>query len=282
MTVKGATGVKGWRLTGTVVIVLVMLGAGLQTWAMAVQQRTSTTRPYDVAIHGVHLETGSASVRVRAGRDGPVVVHQSLDWLVRKPVVSAIVVDGVLNVSMRCRQVLPFADFGCGAEIELEVPAATELSGSVGSGSVQVEGLSGDVRMELTSGQLLLFDTSGDVSAHATSGQVRGTGLSMRRVTAKVGSGSVNLGFAKAPRDVDATATSGSVELTVPKGSRYVVSSEIGSGNGRIDPQLADPAGPNRVHAAVTSGSITVVPSASASEPQEQPVRPVPTEQPAQ
>lgn len=279
MTVKGAGRVRGWRAVGTVVIVLVMLGAGLQTWSMAVQQRTSTTRPYDETIHRLQLETGSASVRVRAGREGHVVVRQSLDWLVRKPVVSTVFDGGVLTVGMRCRQVLPFADFGCGAEIELEVPAATEVSGSVGSGSVRVEGLSGDVRMELTSGQLLLVDTSGDVSAQATSGQVVGTNLSTRRVAARVVSGSVHLGFAKAPREVDATAASGSVELTVPKGSRYAVSSEVGSGNGRIDPQLADPASPNRVHAAVTSGSITVLPAAS--EPQEQPVPPVPTEQPA-
>ncbi|MFF2543510.1 DUF4097 family beta strand repeat-containing protein [Kitasatospora sp. NPDC058063] len=272
-------GAKGWRVAGTVVIVLVMLGAGLQTWSMAVQQRTSTSRPYDVAIHRLQLETGSASVKVRAGREGHVVVRQSFDWLVRKPVVSTVFDGGVLTVGMSCRLALPFVDVGCGAEIELEVPAATEVSGSVGSGSVLVEGLSGDVRMELTSGQLLLSDTSGNVSVHATSGQVRGTNLSTRRVTAQVGSGSVQLGFAKAPREVDATATSGSVELTLPRGSRYAVSSEIGSGNGRIDTGLVDSASPNRLHAAVTSGSITVVPASS--EPLEPPESADPAE-PAQ
>ncbi|MFD0403924.1 DUF4097 family beta strand repeat-containing protein [Kitasatospora sp. NPDC127116] len=272
-------GAKRWRAAGTVVIVLVMIGAGLQTWSMAVQQRTSTSRPYDVAIHRLQLETGNASVKVRAGREGHVVVRQSLDWLVRKPVVSTVFDGDVLTVGMHCRLVLPFVDVGCGAEIELEVPAATEVSGSVGSGSVQVEGLSGDVRMELTSGQLLLFDTSGNVSAHATSGQVRGTNLSTRRVTARVGSGSVQLGFAKAPREVDATATSGSVELTVPKDSRYAVSSEIGSGSGRIDTGLADSSSPNRLHAAVTSGSITVVPASS--EPPE-PAEPADPAEPAQ
>ncbi|MFF4378692.1 hypothetical protein [Kitasatospora sp. NPDC001547] len=275
-------GTKGWRVTGTVVIVLVMIGAGLQTWSMAVQQRTSTSRPYDVAIHRVHLETGSASVRVRAGRDGHVVVRQSLDWLVRKPVVSAVVVDGVLDVSMRCRLILPFTGAGCGAEIELEVPAATEVSGSVGSGSVQVEGLSGAVRMELTSGRLLLSDTSGDVTVQATSGLVQGTDLGSRRVTARVGSGSVTLGFAGVPRAVDATATSGSVEMTVPKDSRYAFSSEVGSGHGRIDPVLADSASPNRVHAAVTSGSISINPSktAAAAEPAEPSMSPEPSVSP--
>ncbi|MGW3228838.1 DUF4097 family beta strand repeat-containing protein [Kitasatospora sp. NPDC001095] len=259
-------GVRAWRAAGTVVVVLAMIGAGLQTWSMVVQQRTSTSRPYDMAIHRLQLETGNAAVRVRAGQEGHVVVRQSLDWLVRKPVVSTVFDDGVLTVGLRCRQVLPFADFGCGAEIELEVPAATEVTGSVGSGTVQVEGLSGDVRMELTSGQLLLADTSGNVSVHATSGLVQGSNLSVRRVTARVTTGSVQLGFAQAPQEVDTTATSGSVELALPKDSRYAVSSEIGSGNGRIDPVLADSASPSRVHVAVTSGAITIVPAPSRSE----------------
>ncbi|MET8539694.1 DUF4097 family beta strand repeat-containing protein [Kitasatospora sp. NPDC004799] len=274
-------GKAAWRVTGTVVTVLVMIGAGLQTWSMAVQQRTTTSRPYDVEIHRVNLETGNASVRVRAGRDRHVVVRQSLDWLVRKPVVSAVVVDGVLEVSMRCRRVLPFADFGCGAEIELEVPAATEVSGAVGSGTVQVEGLSGNVRMELTSGQLLLSDTSGEVVAHATSGLVQGGNLSSRRVTAQVGSGTVSLEFARAPSAVEATATSGSVEMTVPKDSRYAFSSEVGSGHGRIDPVLADASSRNRVHAAVTSGSISINPSKSSSPEPPEPTPSAATSSPA-
>ncbi|MBD0673363.1 hypothetical protein BU198_22290 [Streptomyces sp. CBMA156] len=273
---------KAWRVVGAAVIVLVMTGGALQTWAMAVQQRTSSSRPYDKAIRGVRLETGNASVRVRAGREGHVVVHQSLDWLVRKPVVSVTIVDGVLTVAMRCRRVLPFADFGCGAEIELEVPAATEVSGSVGSGSVRVEGLSGNVRMELTSGELLLSDTSGDVTVGVTSGQVRGGNLSARRVTVRANSGSVSLNFAKAPAVVDAAATSGSVEMTVPKDSRYAFTSETGSGHGGIDPLLADPGSPNRMHVAVTSGSISVNPSMSVEpsepvEPPEPPSHPDPT-----
>ncbi|MEU3570426.1 DUF4097 family beta strand repeat-containing protein [Kitasatospora sp. NPDC036755] len=271
-------GAKAWRVTGTVVIVLVMIGAGLQTWSMAVQQRTSTSRPYDRAIHRLQLETGNASVRVRAGREGHVVVRQSLDWLVRKPVVSTVFDGDVLTVGLQCRLVLPLVDLGCGAEIELEVPAATEVSGSVGSGSVQVEGLSGDVRVELTSGQLLLSDTSGNVTVHGTSGLVLGTNLSMGRVAARFTSGSVQLGFARIPREVDATATSGSVELTLPKDSRYAVSSEIGSGSGRIDTELVDSASPNRLHAAVTSGVITVVPSASPQP--ELPEPPEPSEHP--
>ncbi|MBV2153886.1 DUF4097 family beta strand repeat-containing protein [Kitasatospora sp. SUK 42] len=254
-------GAKAWRVTGTLAVVLVMLVAGLQTWSLMVQQQTSSARAYDVAVHRVELETGSASVRLRAGREGHVAVRERLDWMMRKPVVSTTFADGVLTVGMRCRQVLPFADFGCGAEIELEVPAAAEVTGSVSSGSVSVEGLSGSVRLQLTSGELSLVDTSGEVWAQATSGQVRGSNLSAPRVTTRATSGAVELSFAKAPHTVDVRATSGSVIMAVPKDSRYAFSTDVGSGSGRIDPVLADSSSPDTIRAEVTSGSLDIGPS---------------------
>ncbi|MEU9045880.1 MULTISPECIES: DUF4097 family beta strand repeat-containing protein [unclassified Kitasatospora] len=253
---------KAWRVTGTLAAVLVMAVGGLQTWATAAQQQSNSTRSYDdVTIHRLTLETGSASVKVRVGRESRVVVHQRLDWMVRKPVVSTVLADGVVTVGVHCRQILPVADVGCGADLELEVPAATEVTGSVDSGSVQVEGLSGNVDLRLTSGELLLVDTSGDVKAHATSGLIQSADLSARRVEAQTTSGSMELHFAKAPQQVDTRSTSGSLTMTLPKGSRYAFSSDIGSGSGRIDPQLADSGSPNRIHATVTSGSITINPS---------------------
>ncbi|MFF7988323.1 DUF4097 family beta strand repeat-containing protein [Kitasatospora xanthocidica] len=252
---------KAWRVTGTVATVLVVIGAGLQTWSLVAQQESTSSRSYDVPVHRLKLQTGSASVKVRAGRADHVVVGQRLDWTVRKPVVSSVIVDGLLTVGVQCRPVLPVADFGCGAEIEVEVPAATEVSGSVGSGAVRVEGLSGNVDVELGSGELLLVDTSGDVTARATSGLIRGVDLSARRVDVRTTSGAMELSFAKAPQQVETRATSGSVTVTLPRNSRYAFSSDVGSGTGRIDPQLADSDSPNHIHATATSGSITIDPS---------------------
>ncbi|MER7581743.1 DUF4097 family beta strand repeat-containing protein [Kitasatospora sp. NPDC097691] len=251
---------KAWRVTGTLATVLVVIGAGLQTWSVVAQQQTVTNWTHDGPIHRLRLETGNASVKVRAGREDHVVVRERLDWMVRKPVVSTVPEGDLLTIGVRCRQVLPVADFGCGAEIEVDVPASTEVSGSVGSGSIRVEGLSGNVDLSLTSGELLLVDTSGDVTAQATSGLIQGTKLSVRRLAARTTSGSMELSFAKAPQQVDTEVTSGSVTMTVPRNSRYAFSSDVGSGNGRIDPQLADSDSPNRIHASATSGSITIGP----------------------
>ncbi|MEV7601763.1 DUF4097 family beta strand repeat-containing protein [Kitasatospora sp. NPDC089797] len=253
-------GAKAWRITGTLAAVLLVFVAGVQTWSLVVRQQTSTTRPYDVTIHRLRLETGSASVRVRAGQEGQVVVRERLDWMVRKPVVSTTFTDDLLTVGMHCRMVLPAADFGCGAEIELEVPAGTEVTGAVTSGSVAVEGLSGAVRMQLTSGQLTLADTSGEVSAQTTSGLVQGTGLSARRVSARTASGSVELFFSKPPHAVDVGAVSGSLTVGLPRGSHYAFSTDIGSGSGQIDPALSDTTSPDTVHAAVGSGSVAINP----------------------
>ncbi|GHF58072.1 hypothetical protein GCM10018790_39850 [Kitasatospora xanthocidica] len=252
---------KAWRVTGTVATVLVLIGAGLQTWSVVAQQESTSSRSYEVPVDRLRLETGNASVRVRAGRADHVVVGQRLDWTVRKPVVSSIIVDGLLTVRVQCRPILPVADFGCGAEIEVEVPAQTGVSGSLGSGSVRVEGLSGNVDVELGSGELLLSGTSGDVTARATSGLIRGEDLKARRVDARTTSGAMELSFASAPQQVETRATSGSVTMTLPRGSRYAFSSDIGSGTGRIDPQLADSGSPNHIHATATSGSITIDPS---------------------
>ncbi|MEV7356784.1 MULTISPECIES: DUF4097 family beta strand repeat-containing protein [unclassified Kitasatospora] len=256
-----AWGRKAWRTTGTLAIAVVMIGAGMQTWAMVVQQQTTSTQPYNVVIHKLRLDTGSASVRIRAGRDGRVVVRQNLDWMVRKPSVSTTFDGDVLTVGMECRKFLPFADFGCGAQIELEVPAGTDVSGQVSSGSVEVDGLSGGVRMDLTSGELKLTGTSGQVYAHATSGMVQGTGLSSEQVYAETTSGAVDLAFSRAPRSVDTRSGSGSVKLALPQDSHYAFSGEVGSGSRHIDPSLADPASPNRIHGSVTSGSITIDPA---------------------
>ncbi|MER7755741.1 DUF4097 family beta strand repeat-containing protein [Kitasatospora sp. NPDC097643] len=251
-------GAKTWRLLGTVTAVLLVIGGGSQTWAMVVQQRSVAERPYDVSIRKLKLDTGNASVRVRPGREGRVVVRQQLDWTIRKPVVSAVFEGDELTLGLQCRLVLPFVDLGCGAQIELEVPAGTDVSGQFGSGSVDVEGLSGNVRLEGTSGAAQLSGLSGEVYAHLTSGLVKGEDLSSARVDAATTSGAVELAFTRAPHAVDVSTTSGSVTMTVPKGGRYAFSGEAGSGSRHIDPELADGSSPNSIRAEVISGSLRI------------------------
>ncbi|MGV9264355.1 DUF4097 family beta strand repeat-containing protein [Kitasatospora sp. NPDC003701] len=256
-------GGRGWRVTGTLALAFVVVFGAVQTWAMVVQQKTVSERTYRVPVTRVELDTGTAAVRIRPGAPGRVLVKQYLDWTVRKPSVSAVFDGDVLTVRMRCNQLLPVVDVGCDALIDLEVPAETSVSGGGTSGSMEVRDLTGDVRLSATSGAIQLSGLSGQVYARTTSGQLTGTGLTSPRVEARAYSGEVDLAFVRPPHLVDIGATSGSVSLGLPKGSRYAFDAGGGSGSGNrhIDPELADAAGSDTVRVVTTSGEVRVVSS---------------------
>ncbi|MBO1416975.1 DUF4097 family beta strand repeat-containing protein [Streptomyces sp. FH025] len=245
-----------WRLTGVVAVVFVLvMGAGQTLSLVARQQRTEETE-YPEAVHRLRLETGSAYVRIKTGADGRVLLRKTLDWMVSEPEVRTGVVDGVMDVGVTCRRTPPF--YNCGAQIELEVPPGTEVTGEVTSGSVEVDGLTGPVHLEGTSGAIYLRRLSGEVHARTTSGMVQGTELDSERVDVGSGSGAVDLGFAGAPREVSVSTGSGLVTVTVPRGSHYRISGRTGSGSSSIDPALGDASSPNSLVAEVGSGELKI------------------------
>ncbi|MEV7025251.1 DUF4097 family beta strand repeat-containing protein [Kitasatospora sp. NPDC093558] len=246
-----------WRTIGALTVAFVVVMGASQTLGLVANRQTTEEKTYEhVVVRKLQLATGSASVRVRAGREGRVVVRRNLNYTFRAPQVSTAVEGDVLVVGVACRQPLPF--FGCGAEIELDVPRGTEVSGSVDSGSVDVADLSGEVRLDATSGALYLHRLSGEVHTKTTSGMVQGTELTSARVEASSTSGSVELDFTKAPHAVDLSTVSGSATMTVPKDSRYAFSGQVGSGSRSIDPTLADASSPDSLHASVVSGSLRI------------------------
>ncbi|MFI9326003.1 DUF4097 family beta strand repeat-containing protein [Kitasatospora sp. NPDC052868] len=258
-------GARAWRITGTLALVVAVSFGAVQTWAVVVQQKAVSSRTYHVGVTRVQLDTGSAAVRIRPGRDGRVLVRQDLDWTVRRPVVSTVFEGDLLIVRMRCNQVLPVADFGCGASFDLEVPAAASVTGKGSSGSVAVRGLSGDVRLEATSGAVELADLSGQVSVRTTSGEVRGAGLTSSRVEVGTTSGEVRLTFAQQPKAVDIGVTSGALSLVLPAQTKYNFTGaagsffgDNGSGNRHIDTDLVDPTSANTVRLSAGSGSVVV------------------------
>lgn len=253
----GALGkARAWRITGSLAVALVMLIGASQTWGLVARRQTTAERTYDHAVRKLQLAAGSASVLVRAGKEGQVVIRRNLDYTFRAPQVSTEIEGDVLLVSVSCRGLLSF--FGCGAQIELDVPPATEVTGSVGSGSVDVSDLAGEVRLDATSGALYLRRLSGEVRTRTTSGMVQGTELTSARVEARTTSGSVELDFVRAPHAVDVSTTSGSATMTLPKGSRYAFSGQVGSGSRSVDPDLSDASSPDSLHASVSSGSLLI------------------------
>ncbi|MFD7906530.1 DUF4097 family beta strand repeat-containing protein [Kitasatospora sp. NPDC059722] len=257
----GPRGVPGraatWRIIGSLSLAFLLVTAVSQTLGLVARQQKTEQKTYDhVVVRKLQLATGSASVQVRAGKDDRVVVRRNLNYTFRAPQVSTVIEGDVLVVGVSCRQPLPF--LSCGAEIELEVPQGTGVTGSVDSGSVDVADLSGEVRLDATSGALYLRRLSGEVHTRTTSGMVQGTELGSGRVEASSTSGSVELDFVRAPHAVDVSTTSGSATMTLPKGSRYAFSGQVGSGSRSVDPNLSDASSPDSLRASVASGSLRI------------------------
>ncbi|MFD9595489.1 DUF4097 family beta strand repeat-containing protein [Kitasatospora sp. NPDC059973] len=255
---------RAWQITGTLTLAFAMLFGAVQTWAVVVQQKAVSEHSYQVAVTRVELDTGTAAVRIKPGVPGRVTMRQYLDWTVRKPTVSAIFQGDVLTVRMRCNQLLPAVDVGCGASIDLEVPAAASVSGGGTSGALEVRDLTGDVRLSATSGAIRLTGLSGQVYARTTSGELKAADLGSPRVEVRAFSGEIDLGFVRPPQLVDAGATSGAVTIGLPKGSRYAFdfSGAAGPGDRHIDPELADSTSSDTVRVVTTSGSVRIVTAA--------------------
>ncbi|MFD0277057.1 DUF4097 family beta strand repeat-containing protein [Kitasatospora sp. NPDC127111] len=254
-------GHRAWRITGTLAVTLATAFGAVQTWGLVVQQQRVYERSYPVAVTRVHLDTGTAVVRIRPGRAGEVQVTQRLDWTVRRPRVETVFEGDLVTVRMRCNQVLPVVDVGCGALIELEVPAAVSVDGDATSGSVEVRDLSGDVRLSASSGALQVSGLSGQLYARTTSGTVKATGLTSGHVEVSATSGAVDLDFARPPHAVSVGVTSGEVTLALPHGSGYGFVVDHGSGDVHVDTRLSDPASPDTVRVTSTSGAVQVVPT---------------------
>ncbi|WP_380285049.1 DUF4097 family beta strand repeat-containing protein [Kitasatospora purpeofusca] len=259
---------RGWRVLGTLALTVVLVVGAVQTWAMAVQQQRRSELSYPVAVTKVRLDTGNATVRIRPGEEGRVVVRQYLNWMIRMPVVSALFDQDQLDIRMHCNQVLPVSDLGCGAQIELDVPPGVAVTGKQSNGSIEVSGVRGEINLLSTSGTVALADVSGPVTVRTTSGSLRGSRLTSSSVNAAATSGSIDVGFAAAPRTVDIGVTSGSVVLGLPRGSRYDFDGGVSPlARGGIDPTLADRSSPNKIRISLSSGSLTVL--AKDPEPEE-------------
>ncbi|MFJ7246557.1 DUF4097 family beta strand repeat-containing protein [Kitasatospora sp. NPDC098652] len=252
-----ARSTRAWRITGVIALVFVLVMGGAQTMALVARQSRTEQQVFVAEeVHKLRLATSSASVRIRPGVEGRVVLRKNLDWTVSEPRVRADVVGDTMTVGVECRRSLPF--YNCGASIELEVPAGTEVAGTVTSGSVEVSDLSGAVRLDGTSGAILLHGLSGPVRARTTSGMTQGTDLSSAQAEVSSTSGSVDLTFRSAPQDVKVRATSGSVTVRVPRGNRYRINGGTGSGSINIDPALGDAASSRSLEADVGSGSLDI------------------------
>ena len=231
-------------------------------------------------VRSVRLAQEAGSVTIRTGATASV--RRTVHYLDDKPGATHRV-EGDALILEGCEQ------DNCWVDYDVVVPAGFALAGAVASGDVTVEG-AGSVEMRSSSGDVTVRGVSGGVSVEATSGQVElvdvGENASVRvtsgdvdvrgvrgDATVRSKSGTVTVTGAGGKVDVEATsgdvavdaaevvditanATSGTLDITVPR-ARYRVAVEADSGE--IDNAVAnDPAGQAALHLSAASGDVTV------------------------
>ncbi|SEG67980.1 hypothetical protein SAMN05216223_10848 [Actinacidiphila yanglinensis] len=139
---------------------------------------------------------------------------------------------------------------GCADGSGITVPCAGDLALTVPEHT--------GLRLRQTSGRTVLIGLGGDVTVDASSVQLTTSGLRSGNAHFTVTSGSADLSFAGAPRDLDLHETSASVTAHLPHSSDgYAVTTVATSAS----TQLAvprNPASTHRLALAITSGSLTV------------------------
>lgn len=246
----------------------------------------SSTFDDDIAVQqpvsAVRMETGSGSVKVRAGTAASI--HRKVYYLGDKPGGSTHFEGGDTLVLEDCKQ------NNCSIDYDVVLPSGAKIIGKVGSGDITVVGMA-EVGVQAGSGNITVRDVTGPVTVRASSGDVDLSGLG-QAVVAEASSGDIKLTNVKgdatllsrsgsvigndlsgktsvesssgdvtltmsATTAVKATASSGNIQLHVPRGENYKVTAHTSSGDQNVN-ITNDPAARNLLDLDASSGDITV------------------------
>jgi hypothetical protein len=257
-----------WLALGGIVAVLATVWTGfvLSGWTIgSVTRDGHQTLP--ITSTSLTIDTSSTDVTL-VPTSGPPAIDTHAKGTLSVPKIRTQVVGNEVKVHGGCHIVV----FGnCSAKVTVHVPDRMAVSVSTGSGDVRASDLraplrvsvrSGDIDLDTIGDDVAVHVTSGDIDARriagvtelrATSGDISATEMTAPSIIAHATSGDVLVDAATAPKQLDASATSGDVEVTVPRGVRYDGSVETSSGD-RSMSIASDPAAAHKIRVEATSG----------------------------
>ena len=216
----------------------------------------------------LNLNGGNATVRSDAAAvPGQARVTGTVDYSLGRPTLRHHAGD----VSLAC----PRIDLGnCDLNATVDLPAAdTPLHVSSGGGQVSATGLDGTNSLATDGGNLTLTAVAGILTVDSGGGEVTAdhlggtpsfttdggnlsaTGVHSDHVTVSSGGGEVSLSFTRSPRVVEVTSDGGNVNITVPPGGHYIVTTNPGGGNVTAFPSSS---GPNVITVNSGGGEINI------------------------
>ena len=225
-------------MIGTGLAVLLVAGATFGVVAGFFRQSRTETKVY-AGVTALSVSATTGSVTVHAGAPGgQVTVTRHLTWSFGTAGSAETLAGGRLTAQADCEATLGLGL--CSVDYDLVVPPDLPLTLETHTGTIEVDGVAGDLH----------------ASTHTGSVDLRG--LLSRRVEASTSTGSVEVHFVTAPDDVRADTSTGSVEVVLPAGpTTYAVSASTSTGSTDVNVPV-DPASAHRITAHTSTGSVEV------------------------
>lgn len=234
-TPRGAVLTLRWLGVLGVVTVVVAASTSLATSIARTDAASTTTQDPDVRVLEVEVDAGTIEV-LRGGTEVEVVREVSGSW--RLPATSSERVGDRLVLTGSCSRNL--LQNRCRTSYTVRVPDDVELVLTSSAGQVQVEG------------------GTAPVTATTSAGRVTMTDLSSAVVSAGSSAGQVWLVFTTPPEQVEASTSTGAVEVVVPDdGTTYDVqaSSSVGASTVSVP---TEPGASRRIVARTSVGAVEV------------------------
>ncbi len=249
---------RAWQALALTTGLVVALISGLLWLNDVVQQRYDHTSVYRQPLTSLTVGATSAAVEIDQGPVGQVTVVQQLTWTGTRPTVEIDRAPGTMRIVVECDDYGLISEFGCGAQLRIEVPPSASVTVNSGSGQITARQLAGPLNVQSDSGDIELDGVTGRVQALTTAGPINGNGLLSSDVDAESSSGPIDLVFAGAPLRVRAKTTSGPIQLDLPQGSHYRVSGGSTSGPRDVQNGLDAPSAAGSIRADSTSGPVDI------------------------
>lgn len=267
---------RGFIAVGAVLTALLLLSLvsdqplGIRSADTTESADFSVSEPIDRVV----IEVDAGSVEIVGGSSG-IEVERTLNYDGERPEVNHRVADGVLTITADCPSGFASLGSSCWVDHRLSLPESMDIEVDTGSGSVEIEEITGELAVDSGSGAIRLVGVTGRVTAKTGSGGVqlddvggranidtgsgtiRGDGLRSEEFEASAGSGSLDLAFETAPQRIVLTTGSGSVRLSVPAG-RYNLDLDTNSGSVESPGIIDDAAASSTIEVSAGSGSIRV------------------------
>ena len=262
----------GCAVAATGAAVIWFTGGAFDWGGVASYERERTEQTFDLGdTPSLEIDNFAGSVTVRAGESDTIqVVATKQAW--RRSNLERIEIDmeergSGLVITTRKPRSLSDAS----VKLEITAPAGTHLDAYTGSGSMSVQGLSGDakldtasgsvdvrdlsgnVEVDTASGSVDIVDVTGEIDAHTASGSIDVRGA-MGQVRLGTGSGSIE--YQGTPQgDCRFETGSGGITLKLPADLNMEVDLDTGSGDIDVDFAVDGRATKQKVKGVIGDGS---------------------------